>query len=72
EEKIKQLKERFNLFKYNRFPLINKGYPNFQHIRVFYYNLKTQRLIEINERRIIKETFSYKDFNELVEILRKL
>ncbi|MBU2496762.1 MAG: hypothetical protein KJ767_01745, partial [Nanoarchaeota archaeon] len=47
EEKIKQLKERFNLFKYNRFPLINKGYPNFQHIRVFYYNLKTQRLIEI-------------------------
>ncbi|MBU2496588.1 MAG: hypothetical protein KJ767_00830 [Nanoarchaeota archaeon] len=72
EEKIKQLKERFNLFKFNKFYLTNKGYPNFQNIRVFYYNLKTQRLIEINEKGEIKQTYSYENIQELIQILRKL
>ncbi|MBU2496596.1 MAG: hypothetical protein KJ767_00875 [Nanoarchaeota archaeon] len=72
EEKIKQLKERFNLFKFNKFSIINKGYPNFQYIRVFYYNLKSQRLIEIDEKGELICTYSYKDILELTQVLRKL
>lgn len=44
--KIKQLKERFKLFRYNKLRLVNdEGYPDFRHIRVFHYNLRFQRLI---------------------------
>ncbi|MBU2496584.1 MAG: hypothetical protein KJ767_00805 [Nanoarchaeota archaeon] len=72
-DKINQLKERFNLFRYNKFSLVQEeGLPTFQNIRVFYYNLKTQRLIEINESGKILCTFSYKDIQELIQILGKL
>ncbi len=72
-EKISQIKERFNIFRFNRVGLVaEEGYPNFISIRVFYYNLKTQRLIEVNEKGTIKSTFSYSTAEELIETLRNI
>ena len=71
-EKIGQLRKRFNLFKFNRHILIKKGFQNFNRVRVFHYNFKSQKLIEIDERGIIILTISYRDVGELINILRNI
>ena len=70
---ISQLKERFFLFNFYKVNFITKNYfYPYSDIRVFYYNLKAQRLIEYNNKGINIKTFSYKNTIELIEILRKL
>ena len=72
-ERINQLNERFKLFRFNRVSLINEeGFPNFSRVRVFYYNLKSNRLIEIDERGVRISTTPYNNAEELINILRNI
>ena len=67
------MNERFKLFRFNRVSLINEeGFPNFSRVRVFYYNLKSNRLIEIDERGVRISTTPYNNAEELINILRNI
>ena len=70
---ISQLKERFLLFRINRITLVNNNvFLPYNSIRVFYCNLKSQRLVEFDEKGRILKTSSYRNVGDLIEILRKL
>ncbi len=73
EPNITQLKERFNIFEYNRQFFLAKGViSKYVQVRVFHYNLKRQRIIEFNKKGNIEHTLTYKNVAELIILLQKI
>ena len=70
---ISQLMYRFTLFSFQRATLVRMGrFFDYTNIRVFYYNLKKQRIIEYSRQGQVIQTFAYSTTVELIEILQKL
>jgi len=70
---IHQLKERFILFQNNRTWILSKEIvPFYGFVKVFHYNLKRQKIIEVNIKGDILETYAYKTIPEFIRILQKI
>src|SRR3989344_7796885 len=64
---LNQLAYRFLLFSFQRTLLCSSGFfTGYDIVRVFYYNLKKQRLIEYSRQGQVVQTFAYSTTPELI------